>query len=247
MLGPGVWWKEINDGFEFFDGEDAPKEHVRGPMMQHFREVSLDEVYKKGVTWNTILKDNVELPTPYVKSAEGQLTGYKRYREVTDTQLKSIDLPTELDDQPMSTDNQTEEEPESETDIVHQINQEQDDSRPTENENPFQLQTKLAIALSEVMGVTKQVQELDKVRRRIKTHKALLQEHSQHTALLRHFKQHLKQIQNSHKQTLKSFESSYYKIHKKLPSPTESSEYKELLHSSKVVLRLLTYPDFNNY
>ena len=94
------------------------------------------------------------------------------------------------------------------------------------------------------LGSTKEVQDLDKVRHRIKTHKALQQEYSQHAVLLCHFRQQLEQKRNSNKQALKLFESTYFKTHQKLPNPTENSDYKELLHSSKLVLRLLTYPDF---
>ena len=262
ILGPGVWWREINDGFEFFDGRSSAIVNTMGPSLEHFRQVSLEDVYKeKETTWNNIIKDNVQLPTFYIKlySADGQLTGYKTYREDTSTHLNGEDIgPTNLhtglhvhEDEPTSIENEVEKEPESEqeNDIAHQIQSELEQDFPKEFEHadsaqPFQLQTKLAIALSKVVGSTKEVQDLDKVRHRIKTHKALQQEYSQHAVLLCHFRQQLKQKRNSNKQALKLFESTYFKTHQKLPNPTENSDYKELLHSSKLVLRLLTYPDF---
>lgn len=64
VLGPGVWWRETNDGFEFFDSEDTPKAHTRDPMMQHFRKVSLHEVYKReahGIPLTITLRKSLSL------------------------------------------------------------------------------------------------------------------------------------------------------------------------------------------
>ena len=32
LVGPGIWWKETNSGFEFFDGDDSSDYHDEGPL-----------------------------------------------------------------------------------------------------------------------------------------------------------------------------------------------------------------------
>ena len=33
--GPGIWWQETSNGFEFFDGDDSDDHHKEGPSLQH--------------------------------------------------------------------------------------------------------------------------------------------------------------------------------------------------------------------
>lgn len=54
-------------GFEFCDGKDASDTNTNGPQLKHYRNTSLDQIYKnKESTRNDIIQD-VELPTPYIK------------------------------------------------------------------------------------------------------------------------------------------------------------------------------------
>lgn len=31
--GPGIWWQETSNGFEFFDGDDSDDHHKEGPSL----------------------------------------------------------------------------------------------------------------------------------------------------------------------------------------------------------------------
>ena len=45
ILGPGIWWQETTNGFEFFDGDDLNEYHKEGPLLHHFRSATLQDVY----------------------------------------------------------------------------------------------------------------------------------------------------------------------------------------------------------
>ena len=53
--GDGVWWQPVTQGYEFFDGTEEPDTHQEGPELQHFRDVTLQQIYnmKKSV-WQEV-------------------------------------------------------------------------------------------------------------------------------------------------------------------------------------------------
>lgn len=62
--GRGTWWKEIEEGYKFLDGDNDPKSQPSGPQLRHFRSVTLKEVNTSALeVWDQLLQDKIELPT----------------------------------------------------------------------------------------------------------------------------------------------------------------------------------------
>lgn len=40
-----VWWQTMQDGYEFFDGNDVPDTRIEGPPLLHFRNTALGDIY----------------------------------------------------------------------------------------------------------------------------------------------------------------------------------------------------------
>ncbi len=62
--GPGVWWREYDDRYEFLDGPSEEGCRPQGPPLTHFRNHSLEGLWqqKKGV-WDQMMTEGVALPT----------------------------------------------------------------------------------------------------------------------------------------------------------------------------------------
>ena len=44
VKGKGIWWKDDENKYYFFDGDDDPNCHPQGPILLHFRSASLKDV-----------------------------------------------------------------------------------------------------------------------------------------------------------------------------------------------------------
>ena len=44
LAGPGVWWRQTQDGIEFLDGYNSPSQHPEGPDIHHVRSTSLPDI-----------------------------------------------------------------------------------------------------------------------------------------------------------------------------------------------------------
>ena len=81
--GIGIWWRSTNDKYEFLDSNNEPNFKQQGPSLQHYRETKLETIYKtKKVVWESILEQEIILPTPYIKlyNSHGEYLG-RRYFE----------------------------------------------------------------------------------------------------------------------------------------------------------------------
>lgn len=82
--GEGVWWQPTAEGYEFFDGTKEPDSHQEGPELQHFRDVTLQQIYNmKKSMWQELCEENIILPTPYIKlySTSGEYMGRRTFDE----------------------------------------------------------------------------------------------------------------------------------------------------------------------
>ena len=74
----GVWWQTTEEGYKFLDGTAEPAERCEGPPLHHFRDTTLEQVYKqKESIWPQIIEKRVVLPVPYIKlyDTDGQYIG----------------------------------------------------------------------------------------------------------------------------------------------------------------------------
>ena len=59
--GEGIWWKNKPEGVRFLDGADDPNVHPLGPQLDHFRNTTLPDVYRKASQdWDTILHNKIK-------------------------------------------------------------------------------------------------------------------------------------------------------------------------------------------
>ena len=62
--GKGIWWKQIENGVKFLDGDNDPDYKPEGPQLHHFRS---NDVYRHASQdWSTILLNTI-LPTPSIR------------------------------------------------------------------------------------------------------------------------------------------------------------------------------------
>ena len=75
FLKPGedVWWKEVDDSIEFFDGPDEPSFREEGPKLHHFRSTSIaKEQELLEACWNECLVGKVKLPATKLRDDSGK-------------------------------------------------------------------------------------------------------------------------------------------------------------------------------
>ena len=65
QLGEGIWWKNIEGGYQFYDGETDGKQLPDRPQLMNFRSATLQDVYiRQSLCWDSALQVKVVLPTP---------------------------------------------------------------------------------------------------------------------------------------------------------------------------------------
>lgn len=82
----GVWWKEEEDSYKFFDSDEECDYRPEGPSLMHFRSATLQDVHARSAkAWKYILDENVTLPTPYIRlyDAQGSYIGRRNYSSLT--------------------------------------------------------------------------------------------------------------------------------------------------------------------
>ena len=73
LPGKGVWWQTTEEGYKFLDGTAEPAERCEGPPLHHFRDTTLEQVYKqKESIQQQIIEKRVVLPVPYIKLYDAQ-------------------------------------------------------------------------------------------------------------------------------------------------------------------------------
>ena len=95
--GEGVWWQSVAQGYEFFDGAEEPDAHQEGPQLQHFRDVTLQQIYReKKSVWQEVCEQNITLPTPYIKlySTSGEYVGRRTFELETAVHEDNMDPPS---------------------------------------------------------------------------------------------------------------------------------------------------------
>ena len=71
--GEGVWWKEMEDHVEFFDGPEEANFRQEGPNLHHFRSSSIameHELLK--ICWEKCLQDKVKIPATKMRGDTGK-------------------------------------------------------------------------------------------------------------------------------------------------------------------------------
>ena len=71
--GEGVWWKEMEDHVDFFDGPEEANFRHEGPNLHHFHSSSINtkqELLKIG--WEKCLQDKVKIPATKMRGETGE-------------------------------------------------------------------------------------------------------------------------------------------------------------------------------
>lgn len=96
MPGEGVWWRDIGDGIEFFDGTEEQNFREEGPRMHHFRSSTISQEQKDLETiWKTCKDEKVKLPATLLTNTEGRLTNSEHCCPVTSQAEFEEDLTTD--------------------------------------------------------------------------------------------------------------------------------------------------------
>jgi hypothetical protein len=68
LPGPGVWWKEVPDGFIFRDGSEEPDFRETGPEVSSFRSSTCTDVHLRlQQQWEECVHSNVTLPAIHLR------------------------------------------------------------------------------------------------------------------------------------------------------------------------------------
>ena len=71
--GEGVWWKEVDDSIELFDGPDEPSFQDKGQKLHHFRSTSIPKEQELlAACWNKCLVTGVKIPATKLRDDNGK-------------------------------------------------------------------------------------------------------------------------------------------------------------------------------
>ena len=100
------------------------------------------------------------------------------------------------------------------------------------------------MAIARALGPSDQLQELDKIRHRLKTgSKMTKKSKARYRTLIRHFKLHLQDEEKRLQHEIKKFEHQHYLRHHQLPSPSDT-EYTTLIKSKKFIQKITQSSEF---
>ena len=93
--GKGEWWTQSDKGYLFHDGKSDSSYNLKGPDLLHFRDSSIEAVYRRQEEcWECIIDDRIELPTKSVKL-------YTKNGEYTSTRHTAVEfIPSTSDEMP---------------------------------------------------------------------------------------------------------------------------------------------------
>ncbi len=146
--GPEIWWHNVEGGYNFHNGSDAPSNRDEGPSLSHFRHRNLQEVVsKKHLPLEEIRAQDVQIPTPYITlyNENGDFSGRHVCNENVPEDRSDEEMETEFDTEPTQTYNE----------ILHEENdvEENQDARENIPQTPHhQYESKLATALCRALG-----------------------------------------------------------------------------------------------
>lgn len=67
VQGEGVWWKHVEGGYQFLDGDSDP-DHQCGPALHHFRHSMVHNVEtERKECWSRIISERILIPTDKVR------------------------------------------------------------------------------------------------------------------------------------------------------------------------------------
>lgn len=93
--GEGEWWNNVEECFEFLDGENVTKTPYR-PCLAHFRETNLKKIEEESLkTWQEIISnDETNIPTQFIRlyDENGSYIGRKYYSDSSDVQDQSEEM-----------------------------------------------------------------------------------------------------------------------------------------------------------
>ncbi len=68
VKGSGVWWKGVEDGYLFADGDSDPDYRPEGPNVLHIRSSTIQDVLtRQKACWDTIISTPVEVPAESIR------------------------------------------------------------------------------------------------------------------------------------------------------------------------------------
>ena len=68
QYGEGVWWKALDDGYQFLDSDVDVPTNACGPTLCHFRDKCIQDVWDLSrAAWKSIVDSKTTLPSPYIR------------------------------------------------------------------------------------------------------------------------------------------------------------------------------------
>ena len=254
VQGEGVWWRQTEDAYEFFDA-DSNIEHSITPQVQdtHFRDNGLMQIQERNThLWETIVGTQSEtLPAPFIRTydEQGELTGIKIPRKPIWTDYapitpSTLNLPNE-GVEPEAGMADIEDEGNNVTSIILVNEEPENENEGTSHQHSAPepvLTTKLAKAIDKVLPNRSLLLKLDVLRARIKQSKnsADLNEYYTTISIV---KMELTQKAERLQSEITEYEKLYYSQHKCLPLTTDE-QCKRLQKESNYIVRLLNSADF---
>lgn len=271
--GEGVWWQCRDDGYMFMDGDKEPETRLQGPLLHHFRDTTLQQVYdEKEIAWAHIVEESIKVPSPFIKlyNTNGECIGRQVFKTEQENETEEWNEPQERgekthgsveeDRQEKELENQ-----ESEGEVCMEENE--DAERKGENEDvkdhEYQveiindevetelreenLKTKLCKALWKALGqMSSDLVSLDSLRYEIKHCNECVSHGNvaKHKQLVNDFKKQLLRKQEELKKSVKDFENRYFTKYHHLPNQTTEENYNALLKSQRFVAKLISSQDF---
>ena len=99
--GEGVWWQEVDEGIEFFDGPDQISFKEEGPQLHHFRSTTIrKEQQHLDTCWANCTESKVKIPATKLRDTDGKWC-------VPETCCYYEDVPGDEDDNVISVDHIT--------------------------------------------------------------------------------------------------------------------------------------------
>ena len=177
LPGEGVWWKQDQECYHFFDGPSDPDSHEEGPRLLHYREKSVKDVVERQATyWKELLKRSTTLLTATLVNydEEGDFQSFTVFEdEIEDSkegciQMKSLEagettFQTSIENN--TSIGSTSQEPSSLLEVVA----EQPFSNTKQAKEPIHIyKTKLGKAIHKALGSSANLDSLDSLRYSLK-------------------------------------------------------------------------------
>ena len=254
LVNEHTWWTESANAYAFKDSDSDSDTQVGGPDILHFCTSTLESVTNRQHTcWKQIADNKVSLPTPSIclYDENGHIEHRAHFTTTTDEETTDD---TQANTPHQDSDNSTHEEPTEEDSScqipevevhVNIIHDEPEELVNETNHDIPQLKTKLAKSLHKAIGMTKELQEFDNIRHKLKAlqhdnkpvpqSQVIKHEHQKQT-LHRNLEGHTNEL----KLQLTSYEREHFITRNSLPKTDTDRNYHQLLKKRKYAKWLLS-------